>query len=351
MHVLTRCQLTRVHNQEETKMIKGTPALIAERREEIVNACEQLYQTRSFKEITLKEIGKVTSFSRPTIYNYFQTREEIFLALFQREYDRWNEELEAIIEENESLTRKQVAEKIAHSLENRQQLLKLLSMNNFDMEANSRQEMLTRFKASYGRSMRNIRGILDKFCTGMSDEDKQNFIYVFYPFMFGIYPYSAVSEKEKQAIKAINVVTKKQALFVGKSWIKKSGIDAMFHNRHLSTHDELDENAEVTIFDKLARTFEDQYDLLDSVIVETQVELSAKRYFQITYKYGDTRLTKKLSHSGKNVIIDTSIYNVDEEKLEPRDVMLTIDYINEDTGETIYVKDVEISYIPNKIDD
>ena len=78
-------------------MIKGTPALIAERREEIVNACEQLYQTRSFKEITLKEIGKVTSFSRPTIYNYFQTREEIFLALFQREYDRWNEELEAII--------------------------------------------------------------------------------------------------------------------------------------------------------------------------------------------------------------------------------------------------------------
>ena len=173
MHVLTRCQLTRVHNQEETKMIKG--------------------------------IGKVTSFSRPTIYNYFQTREEIFLALFQREYDRWNEELEAIIEENESLTRKQVAEKIARSLENRQQLLKLLSMNNFDMEANSRQEMLTGFKASYGRSMRNIRGILDKFCTGMSDEDKQNFIYVFYPFMFGIYPYSAVTEKQKQAMKEAHV--------------------------------------------------------------------------------------------------------------------------------------------------
>jgi hypothetical protein len=78
-------------------------------------------------------------------------------------------------------------------------------MNNFDMEANSRQEMLTGFKASYGRSMRNIRGILDKFCTGMSDEDKQNFIYVFYPFMFGIYPYSAVTEKQKQAMKEAHV--------------------------------------------------------------------------------------------------------------------------------------------------
>ena len=50
-------------------MVKGTPELIAERREEIIDACEKLYQKLSFKEITLKDIGKETSFSRPTIYN------------------------------------------------------------------------------------------------------------------------------------------------------------------------------------------------------------------------------------------------------------------------------------------
>lgn len=186
-------------------MIKGTPELIAQRREEIINACEQLYQTMGFREITLKEIGKVTSFSRPTIYNYFETREEIFLALFKREYDRWNEELETILAENDRLSRSQVAEKIAHSLEHREQLLKLLSMNNFDMEANSRQEMLTSFKASYGRSMRNIGAVLDKFCPEMSADEKQNFIYVFYPFMFGIYPYSAVTDKQKEAMREAGV--------------------------------------------------------------------------------------------------------------------------------------------------
>ena len=87
-------------------MIKGTPELIARRREEIINACEQLYQTMSFKEITLKEIGKVTSFSRPTIYNYFQTKEEIFLAIYKKEYDLWNEDLASILEKNESLPKK-----------------------------------------------------------------------------------------------------------------------------------------------------------------------------------------------------------------------------------------------------
>ena len=55
------------------------------RKEEIINACKTLYQTMSFKDITIKEIGNVTSFSRTSIYNYFETKEEIFLALLTRE--------------------------------------------------------------------------------------------------------------------------------------------------------------------------------------------------------------------------------------------------------------------------
>lgn len=186
-------------------MRKGTPEQVALKREEIVDACEQLYQTMSFREITLKEISKITSFSRPTIYNYFETKEEIFLALFKREYDRWNEALTAILEENGWLTKAQLADRIAQSLADREQLLKLLSMNNFDMEANSRQEMLTSFKYSYGRSMQLMRMLLEKNCPDMSAADIQNFIYTFYPFMFGIYPYSAVTEKQKTAMREAGV--------------------------------------------------------------------------------------------------------------------------------------------------
>jgi AcrR family transcriptional regulator len=186
-------------------MRKGTPEEIARKREEIVDACEQLYQTMSFKEITLKEISKITSFSRPTIYNYFETKEEIFLALFKREYDRWNEDLQSINEENERLTKAQLAEKIAQSLAERPQLLKLLSMNNFDMEANSRQEFLTSFKKSYGGSLRRMSRLLTKFCPDMSVSDIQNFIYIFFPFMFGIYPYTEVTEKQRTAMEEAGI--------------------------------------------------------------------------------------------------------------------------------------------------
>ena len=186
-------------------MPKGSPELTAARKEEIINACEQLYQTMSFKDITLKEIGSVTSFTRTSIYNYFQTKEEIFLAIYEREYDRWNEELTVILKENETLSREQLAEKIASSIANREQLLKLLSMNNYDMEANSRPERLTSFKVAYGEAMKNMSRLLTKFCPEKTDQEIERFIYIFFPFMFGIYPYTAVTDKQREAMKNAEV--------------------------------------------------------------------------------------------------------------------------------------------------
>ena len=194
-------------------MPKGSPERTAARKEEIISACEKLYQTMSFKDITLKEIGKETSFSRPTIYNYFQTKEEIFLALFEREYIRWNEELQSVLQNNETLTKEQIAEKLALSLADREQLLKLLAMNNYDMEANSRPENLTSFKIAYGESMRNVCRILTKFCPDKSVQDIQNIIYIFFPFMFGIYPYTAVTDKQREAMKEANVDYVYQSIF------------------------------------------------------------------------------------------------------------------------------------------
>jgi hypothetical protein len=77
-------------------------------------------------------------------------------------------------------------------------------MNNYDMEANSRPELLTSFKVAYGNSMKSVRGILSKFCPEKSAQEIQSIIYVFFPFMFGIYPYTSVTQKQREAMTAAN---------------------------------------------------------------------------------------------------------------------------------------------------
>lgn len=186
-------------------MPKGSPELTEARREEIINACEKLYQTMSFKEITIKEIGNVTSFTRTSIYNYFQTKEEIFLALLKREYELWIASLLETMERREKMTKDEFADMLACSLEKRAQLLKILSMNHYDMETGSRPEHLEDFKAVYGESLRTVMLGLNKYFPDMAVSAKQNFIYTFFPFMFGIYPYTFVTEKQRAAMERANV--------------------------------------------------------------------------------------------------------------------------------------------------
>ena len=182
-------------------MPKGSPELTKARKEEIIAACETLYQTMSFKEITIKEIANFTSFTRTSIYNYFETKEEIFLALLEKEYSLWTAEVEKIYLGGK-LTEEQFADKLARSLDKRKQLLKILSMNHYDMEENSRGENLVDMKIAYGNSMEAVKKCLEKF---FPQVDTDNFIYTFFPFMFGIYPYSIVTDKQKNAMSSAGI--------------------------------------------------------------------------------------------------------------------------------------------------
>lgn len=194
-------------------MPKGSEALTNARREEIIEGCARLYETVSFKEITMKEISTAISLTRASIYNYFQTKEEIFLALLQREYERWTARLEKAREEHEKMSREEFARELAHSLEERQQLLKLLSMNLYDLEENCRFEGLVEFKVVYGRALAEVGNCLEKFFPEMTEEERQDFLYLFFPFLFGVYPYTVVTDKQRRAMDEAGLLYREQTIY------------------------------------------------------------------------------------------------------------------------------------------
>lgn len=186
-------------------MPKITSEQIESRKNEIIDTCAKLYQTMSFKEITIKEIGMHTSCTRTSIYNYFQTKEEIFLALLGREYSLWVKQLK-LMNQNDNIENKEVfSSLLARTLEERPMLLKLLSMNHYDMEENSRKVNLIVFKKNYGAAMKQLDDCLSYFFPNMTQEKRQHFIYSFFPFMFGVYPYTEVSNNQKEAMKEAEV--------------------------------------------------------------------------------------------------------------------------------------------------
>lgn len=199
-------------------MPKGSPELTAARKEEIINACEKLYQKKIFKEITLQDISKETSFTRTSIYNYYESKEEIFLELFEREYTIWTEDIE-LIRRNGEIGREELALEIAISLQKRKLLLKLLSVNLYDLEENSRMERLVNFKTAYGNSRKALWKLIRKCYPKIKDYEIKDFMKIFLPYLHGIYPYAYVTDKQIEAMDRVGInhekITIKDLVYLG----------------------------------------------------------------------------------------------------------------------------------------
>lgn len=175
------------------------------RRAEIIDACEALYRSESYHDITMTQIAAKVSFGRANVYNYFQNKDEILLALLQREHELWANDLAALRESSQLLDDERLADVLATSLEKRTQMLKLLAMNLYDIEQNSRLESLVEFKHAYKRVTSELEALLQACKPPWSAERVSRFVFGFMPYTHGVYPFVFHSEKQLAAMEAAEV--------------------------------------------------------------------------------------------------------------------------------------------------
>ena len=53
---------------------------------------------------------------------------------------------------------------------------------------------------AYGRSLDEVELCLKQYVPEMTKEARKEFLFSFFPFMFGIYPYTIVSDKQRTAM-------------------------------------------------------------------------------------------------------------------------------------------------------
>jgi hypothetical protein len=152
--------------------------------------------------------------------------------------------------------------------------------------------------------------------------------------------------KERQAMQVVDTSSKKRYLMVSKSSEKKelTALEILTRINHLSTHAPGDD---VEPFDKLEMSIAPTYDLLDQVTIPTSITVNNTHYFRATYQYGDASVTKRLKYENGCIVIDKSLFHLDNKILEPRDIILSIDYVVKSPANAVFIKDnIEIKIIP-----
>ena len=174
------------------------------RREEIIDVAQELYQERPFQDINIKEIGQRLSFTRTAIYTYFDNKEEIYLALLEREYRLWEQDLQELLEVA-PMDQAQFARSLAQSLDKRLTLLKISAIDMIAIDAKSRLDCLISFKRVYGRALDLVSQLLERHFPERTAEDNRSFVFAFFPFLYGVYPYTSVTDKQRQAMEVAQV--------------------------------------------------------------------------------------------------------------------------------------------------
>ena len=186
-------------------MPKVSPEHMQDRRNEILDACEKIYSERGFYGVTLKAISEQISMTRPAIYTYFETKDEILLALLEREYAAWAVSLSEVKDEAGTLDRDALAERIADTLQGRETLLRIQNMNLYEIELNSRVECLAQFKRTYGSTLTLLMGILKAYQPDIGERELEVISLSFLSFLFGVYPFVFHTEKQLEAMRAAGV--------------------------------------------------------------------------------------------------------------------------------------------------
>ena len=177
---------------------------IANRQEEIINACYSLYSQGNYDDITFGKISEMTSISRPSIYNYYITREEILLDVLEKEYFKWHENFKNSFDENSRLNKKDLCDLLVNSFNGFDIFLRLLSIKYSIIEKNCSFEKLTQFKMNTQTILKSLETVVGKTFSRSTAESRSTFVLMIFSAIGNFFELCNSTETQFKAMKIAN---------------------------------------------------------------------------------------------------------------------------------------------------
>lgn len=163
------------------------------RIDDILNATLSLYEESKVADINLALIAKQAKFTRSNLYKYFESKEEIFLELIERDRTEWLVDLEETLPKKKhdakSFSKAWVELHFRH-----ERLTKFLTIMNTILEKNVSYDVLFKVKQKYMKDeIRILNTLIDAF-PQLSEKLARDFLYSQLALTIGAYSLSDTNE-------------------------------------------------------------------------------------------------------------------------------------------------------------
>lgn len=174
---------------------------IQDRIQEIVNAASMIYDAEGYEGLNFTAISEYTKFTRPNIYKYFKTKEEIILLILNKDLESWILDLSKSFQINKLYSIHEIGEIWTDTLMEHERLIELHAILYTTIEKNVSVEALAEFEKASIVNNSAILDLVSKLFPKAGLESITNFIYAAFTLAFGLYPMSKLSDLQIEAIK------------------------------------------------------------------------------------------------------------------------------------------------------
>jgi AcrR family transcriptional regulator len=117
------------------------------RRQQILDTAWQLFQENDYDQVNIIDVAKGAGLAKGTVYLYFGTKEELFLALLSDQFEDWFDEIDDSLQtDNDLAAAPALAEMLAETLAERPLLMRLFALLHPILEKNIKPEVALPFK-------------------------------------------------------------------------------------------------------------------------------------------------------------------------------------------------------------
>lgn len=178
---------------------------IKERIQEIIAAASSIYDDAGYEALNFNAIAEYTKFTRPSIYRYFKTKDEILLILLQEELKSYTATLIQSFKINKIYSLKEITQIWTDNLERHERLLDLYAILFTTIENNVSREALAAFKKEIAAIQFPLFDIVCQLFPKADHDSIETFIYSQLTLAFGLYPMTKLSNHQKEAIQLSGV--------------------------------------------------------------------------------------------------------------------------------------------------
>jgi AcrR family transcriptional regulator len=146
-----------------------------ERVSAILKAAAELYETRDFDDVHMGAIADRVGLAKASLYEYFSTKDDVFLALAAREVESWASDVESRLGRLSRPDADRIAAALTAALRGQATLLRLrLTVRNI-VERRSATGAVADFNRSFFTCMQRAAAALNAACPQLTPEEVTEF--------------------------------------------------------------------------------------------------------------------------------------------------------------------------------